>query len=281
MVAAGIASGVMGPKGMSPTTRIVVSNFWETVAFLANSFIFLIIGLQIDLNSLVTNASAILWGILAVLIARAVTVYGLSLINRDLPWRWKNILFWGGLRGAISLALVISLSTAIPNRSQLQAMAFGVVLFTVVVEGLTMKPLIRWSKINTHKDLAHREYEQIHAREIAQQAVQNHLSRLNREGLLSQYTWDMVKPLLEKQLAVYHQKIQKVLDAEPQYHQEELADAWKEALRVQRNTYSSLYRKQRLSEEVYTDLIVEIDTQLGDPQSTWSGLASLEDGDQE
>lgn len=93
----------------------MVGNFWEYAAFLANSFIFLIIGLQIDLDLLVSNAAVIGWAILAVLVARAVTVYGLSWISKGIPLRWKNVLFWGGLRGAISLALALSLSAESPE----------------------------------------------------------------------------------------------------------------------------------------------------------------------
>jgi len=111
----------------------------EYTAFLANSFIFLIIGLQVDFQLMINNAAAIAWAILAVLIARAVTVFGLSWTGKNIPLRWQNILFWEVLRGAISLALALSLAENIPGRNQLQAMAFGVVLFSVVVEGLTMK----------------------------------------------------------------------------------------------------------------------------------------------
>ena len=96
VVAAGLVNGNIGSKGMSPTTRIVVFNFWEYAAFLATTFIFLLIGLQIDITMLIDNWQPILWAIVAVLIARAVVVYSLSIINRDIPLRWQHILFWGG-----------------------------------------------------------------------------------------------------------------------------------------------------------------------------------------
>ncbi len=125
VVAAGIVNGNAGPRGMSPTTRVVVFNFWETAAFLANSFIFLLIGLTIHLQTLFANWQAIGWAILAVLLARAVSIYGLSIFGREIPTTWKHILYWGGLRGAIALALALSLpetgnlfSVARANRSK-------------------------------------------------------------------------------------------------------------------------------------------------------------------
>jgi CPA1 family monovalent cation:H+ antiporter len=69
VVMAGLINGNLSQKGMSPTTRIVVLNFWEYVAFLANSAIFLLIGLSLDLPSLLSNWQLILWAILGVLIA--------------------------------------------------------------------------------------------------------------------------------------------------------------------------------------------------------------------
>jgi len=275
VVAAGLASGQIGPKGMSPTTRIVVFNFWEYAAFLANSFVFLIIGLQINLNLLISNAAAIGWGILAVLLARAVTVYGLSFVSKNISFRWKNVLFWGGLRGAISLALALSLSTQIPNRVQLQAMAFGVVFFTLLVEGLTMKPLIRRSGV-VKFSAVQLEYERRHARAIAVRAAQARLKQLNREGLISDYTWKILKPILEQQCKTVTDEVHQVFEDEPRLHQEELSDALREALRSQRSTYSALFRDNIIDEETYTHLVSEVDILLADPESTWFQVNLIE-----
>ncbi|MDD2694489.1 MAG: sodium:proton antiporter, partial [Anaerolineales bacterium] len=85
VVAAGLVNGNIGPRGMSPTTRIVVYNFWEYAAFLSNSFIFLLIGLKIRLPLLFENWRLILWAIGAVLLARLFSVYGVTLFKRDIP----------------------------------------------------------------------------------------------------------------------------------------------------------------------------------------------------
>lgn len=271
VVAAGLASGQIGPRGMSPTTRIVVFNFWEYIAFLANSFVFLIIGLQIDLHLLINNAIAILWGIVAVLISRAVVIYGLSSIGH-VPIRWKNILFWGGLRGAISLALALSLATHTPHRDQLQAMTFGVVLFTLIVEGLSMRFLISRSGIG-RLSAVQEQYQRSHARAIAMRAAQSRLKLLNREGLISDYTWRTLQPILDQRLQHTTEEVHIVLEQAPGLHEAELADAWRESLRTQRSAIAALYRDRIISEDVYTQLVADIDILLTDSESTWPELA--------
>src|SRR5512143_945772 len=113
VVAAGLLNGHLSPRGMSPTTRIVLFNFWEYVAFLANSLVFLLIGLKVNIPALASAWQPLLWAILAVMLARAIVVYGLSWISNRLAetisLRWQHVLNWGGLRGAVCLALALSL----------------------------------------------------------------------------------------------------------------------------------------------------------------------------
>jgi CPA1 family monovalent cation:H+ antiporter len=151
---------------MSATARLVVFNFWEYAAFLANSFVFLLIGLTFDLNVMVANWQAIIWAILAALAVRAVSIYGFSFWGREIPGKWKHVLFWGGLRGAITLALALSLPETgplAPARGTLQAMAFGVVLFTLLVQGSSANWLVNQLKL-IQRSQYQEEYELRHAR---------------------------------------------------------------------------------------------------------------------
>lgn len=281
VVAAGLATGEIGPRGMSPTTRIVVFNFWEFAAFLANSFVFLIIGLTTDFDVLLQNVPAILWAILAVLIARVVTVYGLSLVRRDIPVRWKNILFWGGLRGAISLALALSLTANFPHRQQLQSMAFGVVLFTLVVQGLTLRPLLKRSGL-VQVSAKQQEYERRHARAIAMRAAQARLQRMYQQGVISSITYQALEPVLQQQMDQLADAVQESLREEPTLSEQEVAKAWLESLRVQRNTVMSLYHDNIINQETTSNLIAEIDMLLMDPASTWPEIeARILKGDEE
>jgi CPA1 family monovalent cation:H+ antiporter len=283
VVAAGLAYGRLGSRGMSPTTRIVVFNFWEYAAFLANSFVFLIIGLQIAPRMLMDNAAAIGWAILAVLTARAVTVYGLAWIGKGMTFQWKNVLFWSGLRGAISLALALSLAENIPGRQQVQSMAFGVVLFTLLVEGLTMKPLLKWSGISGLSE-SERVFNRAQAKAVAMRAAFNRLKQMNANGLISDYTWRSIRPSLEKQIGELTESLRSILEDEPRLHRAELVEAWRESLRTQRSTLTRMFRDNNVNEETYIDLAAEVDALLAEDAPDWkaleepaSGLESVQD----
>ncbi|MCB0118734.1 MAG: cation:proton antiporter, partial [Anaerolineales bacterium] len=91
VVAAGLVNGNIGPRGMSPTTRIVVFNFWEFMSFIANSFVFLLIGLVADATLITNNWQYILWGILAALVSRVIVAYGLMLPFKSISNSWKHV----------------------------------------------------------------------------------------------------------------------------------------------------------------------------------------------
>ncbi len=271
VVAAGLISGNVGPRGMSPTTRIVVFNFWEYAAFLANSFVFLVIGMQVNLSLLVANWQAILWAIAAVLLARAVGAYGLTLFVRDLPFVWRHVLFWGGLRGAISLALALGLPTDLPGRPQLQAMAFGVVLFTLLVQGPSMVPLVRRLRLVVRTG-SQVEYERRHARAVAARAAYEHLRAMHKEGLLSEHTWRLLEPLLDRHVEALSEAVRITIMQDPSVEAEELDTARREALSAQRSTLNRLLIEGVISEEIYHELANEVDTALSNQESSWASL---------
>ena len=266
VVAAGLICGNLGPRGMSPTTRIVLFNFWEYVAFLANSLIFLLLGLQVNIPALLASWSFILWAILAVLAARTLVVYGLGWIvykfADPIPKRWLHVLNWGGLRGAIALALVLSLPPNFANRDQFRLMAFGVVLFTLLVQSTTMRPLIRRLGIII-RDPSQVEYEKHHARLTAMRAALNHLEHRHKEGLLSTHAWETLRPEYEKQVLKFGDEVRQTLNTAPNLEAQELDTARREALRAQRSALLGLFRDGIISQEVFSELGVEIDIKLG------------------
>jgi CPA1 family monovalent cation:H+ antiporter len=272
VVAAGLVNGNVGPRGMSPTTRIVVYNFWEYAAFLASSFVFLLIGLQIDLELLFENWNAILWGIAGVLIARAFVVYSISWFDRGIPVRWKHILYWGGLRGVISLALALSLPIELgPERSQIQSMAFGIVLFSLLLQGFSMAPLVRRLGL-VQRDEMKIEYERRHARAVAGQSAYDHLLRLNRQGLISSHVWQLLSAPLKEHNQAMVETVHEALSANPEIEAKELETAQHEYLHAQRSALSSLLKSGVISGETYSQLISEIDADLTETISTWPQL---------
>jgi CPA1 family monovalent cation:H+ antiporter len=266
VVVAGLINGNLGPKGMSPTTRIVLFNFWEYVAFLANSLVFLLLGLQVNIPSLLSSWTSVLYAILAVVVARAVIVYGLGwIVNKftdPVPKRWLHVLNWGGLRGAITLALVLSLPANFADRDLFRLMAFGVVLFTLLAQSTTMRPLIRKLGIIT-RDPLHIEFEKRHARLASLRAALSHLDSRHREGLLSTHAWEALQPEFDRRIESYGDEVRQALKSAPDLEAEEMDIARREALRAQRSALLGLLRDGVISQDVYEELGIEIDTELG------------------
>ncbi len=272
VVIAGLVTGNTSQHSMSPTSRIVIFNFWEYVAFLANSMLFLLIGLQVNITALLSAWQPILWAIFAVFIARTVVVYGLGWLARTvaepIPLRWQHILNWGDLRGAVSLALALSLPLSLgANRDLLRVMTFGVVLFTLLVQSTTMAPLIRGLKIITRSE-AQVEYELQHARLTAMRSAVSRLDRLHNDGMLSSHTWDKLKRYITGEAAHLAEKVRGMLQADPVLEAEELDTGWREMLRAQRSSLLSLRQDGVITGEVFEQLSTEIDAQLSEGYPT-------------
>ncbi|MDQ6673667.1 MAG: cation:proton antiporter [Chloroflexota bacterium] len=147
-VAAGLIHGSYGRQvGMSERTRRLLDDLWEYFGFLVNALVFLLVGFSASVANLVAAASPVLVSILAVLGARVLVVLGPpSMLPRQLhatsPAE-RAVLIWGGLRGALTITLALALPMQMPDRQLLIAMAFGVVLFSLLVQGVTLSPVIR------------------------------------------------------------------------------------------------------------------------------------------
>ncbi|MGD1038576.1 MAG: cation:proton antiporter [Roseiarcus sp.] len=152
-VSAGLLMGNLGVLAdesdrfaLSSQGRAFVVAFWEFAAFVANSLVFLLIGLA--LGATPTRSFGALAVVVALALAgRAAAVYPVSFLfarsRWALSWPEQHFLWWGGLRGALALALALSLPPAAPYRDEILVAAFGVVAFSVLVQGLTAKPALR------------------------------------------------------------------------------------------------------------------------------------------
>jgi CPA1 family monovalent cation:H+ antiporter len=131
---------------MSPMTKVAVETFWEYVAFALNSAVFVLIGFEVSLGELVQRWREIAVAYLAVIAARAgvVILVGLFLrgTRKRIPTSWMAVLTWGGLRGALSMVLALSLAADFPHRQIIVTMTVGVVLLSLLAQGTTMSPLL-------------------------------------------------------------------------------------------------------------------------------------------
>jgi monovalent cation:H+ antiporter, CPA1 family len=247
VVAAGLVLGNVGARrGMSPTTRLALLTFWEYVAFLLNSVIFLLIGLEIDLGAMTGNLLPIVLAIAAVLLARAVVVYGLGLavlsLPRGVPLRWLHALFWGGLRGAVSLAVVLSLPFDLPARPLLLHLTFGVVLFTLIVQGLTMEPLLRWLNLDTADDLR-RAYQERRAQRLMLRAAWHELRRLEDDAVLSPRVYAQLDDTYRAAGQVLNEELEGLYQNQAALEAEELRATREHLLRIERTTLQELQRQ--------------------------------------
>ena len=145
---AGLIAGNLGWQGpVSRDSRAHLRAFWEYAAFLANSVVFLLIGGHVAHESLALFSATAGLGILLVLAGRAAAVYPLSALVRRgsqrIPMPYQHVLFWGGLRGALGLALALGLPATVPERNEIAVVALAVVAFSIFIQGLSMPTLVR------------------------------------------------------------------------------------------------------------------------------------------
>ena len=277
VVAAGLINGNIGPRGMSSTTRLVVFNFWEFLSFLVNSFVFLLIGLVVDWPLLVRNWQAILWGILAALLSRLIVVYGLFPRAKTIPHKWKHILYWGGLRGAISLALVLGLpnTLGLEASGQLLGMVFGVVLFTLLIQGTTMNWLVQRTGI-IERRAERDEYDLRRARVVTARAAYQSLERIHKDGMISKHVWDIINETVNPYTKELTDSMHEILINHPEVETEELDAAWREYLQYQRVALNELLANREITEAVFNNLTSRIDDMLTSERIAWDNVVSMD-----
>lgn len=154
VVVAGIIIGTYRHETLfTARARDAIDTVWEFLAFVLTGVAFLLIGIVISLDILPSSAVFIVWGVAAVLVGRAIVIYGLlggssAVAHRlglapAIPISWLHVINWTGLRGAVAMALVLSLPSDLPDRQLLQGITFGIVLFTVLVQGTTAASVLR------------------------------------------------------------------------------------------------------------------------------------------
>jgi CPA1 family monovalent cation:H+ antiporter len=267
VVAAGILNGNIGPKGMSPSTKIVLFNFWEYLAFLANSLVFLLIGLTIDLPLLAQNVGPIMVAVIAVLLARAVSVYGLSWVSNQfrrgqLDRNTQHVLVWGGLRGAVSLALALGLPATLgPDRGAVQAMAFGVVLVTLLTQATTIETLLKRLNLvgRPQTDVA---YDRSRGQVLALRSAHQHLAVMHQRGELSEHAWSILEKEISQEEQSATEQMRRLVSDHPELREQELIAARRELLVAQRGTLYSLQHDGLIDSDVFNDLTLDLDEKL-------------------
>ncbi|MEW5821396.1 MAG: Na+/H+ antiporter [Cyanobacteriota bacterium] len=266
-VVAGLVLGNYGRQiGMSPTTRISVNSFWEYMTFVVNSFVFLMIGLHINLMLLYNHLNEIFWGILAILLGRSVVIYGLTYLfnfklRESIPFKWQHIMFWGGLRGSLSMALALSLPIALEERQFIIVMVFGVVLFTLIVQGLSISKLIKWLGLSDNKSDKY-NYELIQSELITCNAALEELEKIYKRGEISQHVYKETKDVLVKNKDNFSQAMTQLhIDCENIFKEQQHFLA-KYLIEVKKDSLNHILRQGTITEEVYHSIETKLNEEL-------------------
>jgi len=162
VVVAGIVIGTYQHDTLfTARARDAIDSVWEFLAFVLTGVAFLLIGIAISFDLLRDSAIYVAWGVVAVLLGRAVVIYGLlggsSRVGHvlgiapQIPTSWLHVINWTGLRGAVAMALALSLPSDVPDRQLLQGTIFGIVLFTVLVQGTTAERVVRLAGVGSDR----------------------------------------------------------------------------------------------------------------------------------
>jgi CPA1 family monovalent cation:H+ antiporter len=265
LVAGMLCGNYAARTGMSPSTRVAVETFWEYVAFALNSAVFLLIGFEVDAGRLTASWLPILAAFAAVAFGRTAAVAAVvALLGRTreaVPWRWAPVLTWGGLRGGLSMVLALGLPADFPHRDLLVTMTYGVVLLSILAQGLTMGPLLRRFGLSGGGP-SHEAYELHRGAARAAQAALDALGRLDRGGtvhrdvlgaLRDEYQARAVEA--ERAIAALHLEAAELREAEEAAARRGLLAAEKDALLESR-------RLGLIGDEAFERLLADVDARL-------------------
>lgn len=255
VVTTGLILGNFGSRiGMNPHTRLIVTEFWDFIAFFVNSIVFLLIGDQIGFASLKGNIIPISVTIGAMILARAIAIYSLGglsnwLAKSQISWQDQTVLWWSGLRGSVSIALALSVPANLPNREEIISIIFGVVLFTLLVQGLTTKPLLEKLGLLSQQPLRD-QYSEAIARRVALNRVLNHLSQVAIRKEIEPEFYRYQVALIEGELNSIQDEIKQLVNEYPQLQTIAMEKLREELLAIEADTYSEYVRAGMLNNKL-------------------------------
>jgi monovalent cation:H+ antiporter, CPA1 family len=252
--------------GMSPTTRVAVESFWEYLAFALNSVVFLLIGLEVELGSLLATWKPILLGFMAVIAGRALVVFTVSALLRPtserVPWSWSAVLTWSGLRGAISMVLALSLPADFPYRELLINMTFGVVVLSIVFQGMTMAPVLRRLGVTGLHDAFQGKYELARGRLSMAAAALSALQAMRSERTATKEVVEELERDYQHKLSAAEEELRTLQQQSSRFREEEQQEALRRMLILEKHALLNDFQKGVIGKEAYEHLMAEVDQRL-------------------
>lgn len=254
-VATGLILGNFGSRiGMSPRTRVAVSEFWEFVAFFANSILFLLIGAQFRITT--DRADLLLVGVafVAVLLTRAIAIFGLTWVNNalvqsDIGVRTQTMLWWSGLRGGVALALALSVPEDLPERPAVLVAVFSVVFLTTLLQGSTAKPVLAALELIELSPLRDR-YLEVISRQAALTRVLEYLAQPASKTGIEPDTHQAKVMEVQQQLAQLQDESSKLCQQDPELLEIGAEQLQQDLFAIEVQTYTEFVRSGRLNQEL-------------------------------
>jgi CPA1 family monovalent cation:H+ antiporter len=263
-VSAGLTMGSYGRNKISPQVQEHMESFWEYFAFVSNSLIFLLVGLSIDMGLFMENAPAVLVAALAVTAARALGVYSLfpaigrSHLAEKVDRRVQTVVFWGGLRGALAIVMALSIPEDLPQRDFLLVLTLGVVLFSLLLNGLTVKRLM--SVLGLDRYSLKERFERAQAMIEAKEKVLEKLPDFARDEAISDALFKKTEKKYKKGMDSIRGEVEKLKGEVHEAGESEMV--LKHSLLTERKSYRKLFEEGMLSEDNLKEMLITIDKQL-------------------
>jgi monovalent cation:H+ antiporter, CPA1 family len=270
VVIAGLVFGNLGlPRSTSASERMTLLNFWEYAGFSVNTFIFLLIGIEINPLTLWSTLPAIALVIVAYQVGRILSVYGLLAglrwIDRPLPWVWQHVLVLGNIKGSLSMALALAIPLTLTGRELIIELVFGAVLFSLVIQGLALPWLIKWLNISPISD-AIEEIGQLQIQLIASKAAQDELASLLKSGVLPEALYEDLWATYQTRVAASEQSLREVYErhqVEPSTSNQSQLDAIQRRLFLaEKAAIGDALRKRIVPDDVVQPYLKELDEKL-------------------
>jgi CPA1 family monovalent cation:H+ antiporter len=264
VVAAGLTIGGWGRIKISPSVRHYIDHFWEYMSFVATALIFLMVGMRVNLEELLESSNVLPWVILGMLLSRAIVVYGMIPLSNKLPGAeptdraYQTVMYWGGLRGAIALAIVLSIP-AFEYSELFIALVMGAVLFTLLVQGLSIEWLV--DRLGLSKPPLSDLIAESEANITATEEAILRLRELQSGGFFSAPIAAQLQLQCEDALSAAHQTLKKLRNDELNMGQE-IVLLYLRCYGNEQAKYNDLYNKGHLSEPAIRSLMSNLTSQI-------------------
>ena len=251
--AASVTLAGLGVSRMSAEESRAIGETWELIALISNSLLYLLVGLSVDPAKHALHASAIAIAVVLVLVSRAAVIYSLVPATTKLfsipkvSLGERHIMWWGGLKGGLAIAIVLSIPADFPERDLLLNLTLGVVLFTLLINAPTIRPLM--VKLGMDRLTAEEQSELDHTTNSARHAAHDGLQTFRDASLLSENSYQRVAHVMEETFSTEVSNGEK--EEEPAKRPYEV---YLTALRIENEVVARLFEGGVISQYTYLDI---------------------------